>query len=280
MKAPVKYEIDEKIIYVTGLLRTGKMNNILLARETTGGRSKMAKFQERDCILLEVENKEISKGLSGMLWCYYNESLYDFSGDGKYFIVAPYTMDRDIRKYMPALIQDSGDVFKVCRRLIDKISELSLPIPLIYIILRERKINIDKCRDIYFTYDLDLSKLDVNKNEAHCANECAALLEEILISNNCENYGITKLIKIKNKNGGYGSFAELALDWQEEGLFKKFDSGFLDKVKLYWLKYRKYIVRVVIILSVLSVIAAASMLFSKVVLRRGSFEYIGTERLK
>ena len=71
------------------------------------------------------------------------------------------------------------------------------------------------------------------------------------------------------------------LEENKDSLLQKYHHAIvLDKVKLYWLKYRKYIVRVVIILSVVSVIAAASMLFSKVVLRRGSFEYIGTERLK
>ncbi|MBR6257336.1 MAG: hypothetical protein IKR23_08155 [Lachnospiraceae bacterium] len=135
-----------------------------------------------------------------------------FSEDGRNFVVYPYVQERPISEFYMGGAMTLKECEEVCVNLIISCMTSNLPWPLLYLVLRQKEIQLAKDRNVYLSYKLDLTELDANIGESECAVECAKILLGLLepkASSKAKSY---LLLKKKTEKYSYGSFKELYKD--------------------------------------------------------------------
>lgn len=134
------------------------------------------------------------------------------SEEGRSFVVYPYVQERPISEFYMGGAMTLKECEEVCVNLIISCMTSNLPWPLLYLVLRQKEIQMSKDRNVYLSYKLDLTELDDTVGESECAVECAKILLELLepkASSKAKSY---LLLKKKTEKYSYGSFKELYKD--------------------------------------------------------------------
>lgn len=185
-----------------------------------------------------------------------------------------------------------GDVFslqeceKVCMNLILQCITVKLPYPLLYLALTQGRIHIKKDKSIYLSYELDLEELDPSKDEGDCTGKCAEILMNLLMPKRKEKATSYRILEMKVPKNCYGSFTELYKDVKLSAAPQN-RMKFRKRLKLWWLRNRDRIFRILLFICAVMAIIVIIMLVSQLFLGDiplyrlfvNPFKTIGTQSL-
>jgi hypothetical protein len=209
-----------------------------------------------------------------------------FGYEGGMCFVFPYEQERSLDKFY-LVTTESGACSRgqIWTRLVMKCMAGGLPAPILYLILKGRQLRLGEDGNISFLYNLDLEKLDVEKNEADCAAECARLLRE-LMEQEPGKHTAGELLERRLRRQSYKNFIDLYKDIQliAKDADKKRDRKRLASILA---GKRDVLFRTVLILSVILLVVTVVLLLGRLVfgeatifqLFRHAIERIGTESL-
>jgi hypothetical protein len=217
-----------------------------------------------------------------------DESVYIkcFSHKEELCYLFEYHEQRKLNTFVWGQITSPNIREEICINIVLSCLSSSLPFPLLYLILSQGLINIEKDNSVFFTPYFDLSELDLNMSEADCTVRCVYILLEILQGNSQKNLKSFDLLRKKTDSRSYRHFTELyrdiritALPTVKPKLFKRF--------RLLWQRNKDTIFKILLVLSVVSAIIALVMLLSYLIfgdfilarLFSGSIDQIGTEQI-
>jgi hypothetical protein len=198
----------------------------------------------------------------------------------------PYEPERKLDEFLsgqtatPAVREEIGVNFVLA------CLENPLPYPLLYLQLSQGLVNLNQDNGFYFSYGLDLSKLNPGKSEADCATYCASKLIHILNTEGRKSLKSYSLLAGKVKRKAYVHFSDLYHDIRITVLPEKTKMS-LSLVKRWFSERRDIFFRLIFVVSIILAIIALLMLISYVAFGDFSlFKFfgkglntIGTERL-
>ena len=142
-----------------------------------------------------------------------NEFLVDYFTDGsQYIMVFPYTKRRPLSDFYVGDAMSLLESEQVCRELVLSCIQSALPFPLLYLVLRQGQLNLNRDLTVYLTYEFDLTELDETKGEKDCVVECARILLGLYESKQKQKAISYTLLEKKIHSYGYSRFSELYKD--------------------------------------------------------------------
>ncbi len=108
---------------------------------------------------------------------------------------------------------------EMCRRIVALCMKERVPAWILYLILKQKALNIRKDGTLYFTFDLSLKEMDVSKSEKDCVRLCVQMC--IDATGQDETGGrkgedlFAQLAGKKLARGGYHTFSELYKDLED-----------------------------------------------------------------
>ncbi len=135
-----------------------------------------------------------------------------FSDDGRFFIVYPYVKERPLEKFYMGGAMSLRECEDVCVNLIIACMTGNLPWPVLYLILKQREIQMARDGSVSLSYRIDLTELNPEVGEKECAIECARVLIWMLESKARRKANSYVLLKKKTEKNSYQSFKDLYKD--------------------------------------------------------------------
>lgn len=176
---------------------------------------------------------------------------------------------------------------QIYKNIIAACTNSGLPYPVLYLLLREKCLNIRRDGSIFFSYYILLDDLDPAKGEKDCVRLCAGILAELMeLHGKKEERSCLALMQKKMKRNAYSKFTEL-----------HHDIGFIDGRKgtsLLWgrIPYpeqstKDKIFRILLVLAVILALLAVVLFVSQIIFGElpalrmfsGALQRIGTESL-
>lgn len=208
-----------------------------------------------------------------------------FSAGGMYCIANPYRGERKLKNFIESQGISFENIKEICGKVVFECMSSRLPWPILYLVIKNEYINIDKNGNIYFTYRLNLEMFR-EKCEADCAALCAMYLEVFLEEVHQTSWSGYRLLKMKNRRMGYTTFSDLYLDIQAgTGIGK--NKGLLIRIKNYIQRHKGKILLVIKAVCILVGITALIFLITNIIfgdnpllrLFVNTFKKIGTESM-
>ena len=134
------------------------------------------------------------------------------SEEGRNFVVYPYVQERPLDDFYMGGAMTLVECEEVCINLIISCMTSNLPWPVLFLVLKQREIQLARDRAVHISYKLDLTQLDDTIGESECAVECAKILLELLEPKAASKAKSYLLLKKKTEKTSYGSFKELYKD--------------------------------------------------------------------
>ena len=129
-----------------------------------------------------------------------------------FLVLFPYRSERRLSQFYIGSHLSNEDCEKICVNLITECMTADMPYPLLYLILCQDQIDLDKDCSVHFGYGLDLSEYDSSIGEKECANICAQIILR-LIEPKAEAKAISyEILKRKVQRGGYNRFVDIFRD--------------------------------------------------------------------
>lgn len=205
----------------------------------------------------------------------------------EFCLVYSYKKERPLHQFYGSEPRLGRECEQVCISLLVECISSGEAWPILYLILSQQQIHIEKDLSVFFGYQLDLTKLDPGKGERDCVVKCAQIVLDLMRATPQMEKTIGRnLIRKKLMKDGYPHFADLLRDIH-------MDAGSWEKVKLkervrdYVQMKKGTIVRVLLIVSVLLGVIAFVMIVSQMIfgdipflrIFTSTFERIGQESL-
>ncbi|MBR5578958.1 MAG: hypothetical protein IKW28_08195 [Lachnospiraceae bacterium] len=277
------YQSNKMMLECIRTVFQGKVNDVYVCRDrNTGGDTPYTLLVIKDHTIarkyLEVfENREKRIGSS------YIES---FSDNGQLCMVFEYKQERPLENFYMGAGMSLAESEEICIRLILHCMESSLPYPILYLLLEQKQIHLAKDHTIYWSYFLNLEKLDQNKDEKDCVLLCAVILKKLLESKVASKGFAYRVLEKKIQRESYRHFAEVYKDLRisatpakEKGLGHKLLSKIRKKENIL-LRMFYTVCTILIILAVVSLVS--HLLFGDIPWLRvifNGFKQIGSESL-
>lgn len=214
--------------------------------------------------------------------------LLRFTQNEQMCFVFEYRQERRLSAFAPGQMTNSRQREKICVSLVMECLTSPLPFPLLYLVLTQGNVHLEKDDTVYFTYGLDLSQLDEQRDEAACVSCCAQLLLDLLEGGGKRRRKLKsyELIRKKVSKNAYSAFPELYRDVKVTALPERRE-GIRSRMKGFWLRNRDRIFKILLALCIIAVIITLIMLISQLIfgeipllrLFERTFEQIGTENL-
>lgn len=219
----------------------------------------------------------------------YAKDLYlvdHFSEQGKYVLVFPYIKRRPLKDFYISRSLELVDCEDICSNLVLSCIQSGLPFPLLYEVIKQGQLNLNRDHSIYITYELDLSELDETKTEKDCVIECARILLSLFESKQKQKAISYTLLQKKIRSQSYSRFTELYKDITIAAQPKK-KLNIVGRIKALWKRSKDGLFRLFLVLCVLLIVFAALSLVSQVIFGDvpwlriffNNFKQIGTESL-
>ena len=209
-----------------------------------------------------------------------------FACDSDFCIAFNYESERPLKNFYMGDVWSLNDCEKICMNLIMECIMVKLPYPLLYLVLAQERIHINKDKSVYFSYELDLEKLDISRTEGDCAGRCAAVLLRLLEPKKKAKATSYKILEMKVPKDCYSSFTELYKDVELAAAPQK-KLKLRQRLKRFWSKYRDRVFRILLIVCTILAVTAIVMIVSQLILGDiplyrffiNPFKTIGTESL-
>ena len=209
-----------------------------------------------------------------------------FSSEGKNIIVYPYVNPRPLLSFYISKATQLSEAEDICRNLIVACMTSQLPWPVLYLILKQRQINLSRDLGVHLSYAIDISELDEDIGESDCVVECAGLLLYILEEKSENGANSYVLLRKKIERKSYTRFMELYRDIDIAGVAAR-KRGILALIRAWFIRNKdtlfSILLTVSLILLVFTIISlVTNAIFGDVPWLRffiRSFEHIGLESL-
>ncbi len=279
------YHADNMVLASIQEIFRGPVNDVIVVenlRSTLKERYTLIVVKDRDCakrLLAILQNSE--KESAGK-----NPCLKMFAENEFLCFLFEYRPERKLERFAPGQLLNPFLQEKVCVNIVMECLSVALPYPLLYLILDQGNVQLEKDNSVYFTYTLDLSQLNEAKNEAACTDRCVDILLQLLQYNSRKRLKSFELLRKKADRKAYRMFPELYRDIRLSAIPEK-KLPFTRRVKNFWLRNKDTFFRILLVLCTITVIVALLMLISQLVfgsipffrIFENSFGNIGTENL-
>lgn len=275
----MEYVANGKLLRETGYLFRGEVNDVVtadLVRSEDGKQDKYCK--DGKYVVVRIKNAKTAKDVAGSLTKANIINFDTFTVGDCYCLLAPYRKNRKITDYAHNEAEGYEDIVDVCMDTVMRIWYAELSNPMKYLIIKQRKIHIDEEKKIYLTYDLDLSEYDMTIGEKECAREFGFLFEELMMDEKYAEFTSVKLLREKNRNGGYEKICDLIGDIKNMKLLGKVPKRF-DKLKDFFLSYYYIMIRVAVIIAIVIVCVVGIKILFDVLGLNTPLSFIGTENM-
>lgn len=209
------------------------------------------------------------------------------AGREEFCIVYPYKKERPLHKFYGSESRSGKECEQICINLLVECVSSGEAWPILYLILSQNQVHIEKDHSIFFGYQLDLSNLNEEIKEKDCVVKCARMVLDMMQNTpDMERTIGMNLIRKKLLKDGYSHFAELFRDiHMDAGSWKKVKLK--ERIKDFLQAKKGTIIRILLILSVFLGSIAVLMILSQMIfgdipflrIFTGTFETIGQESL-
>lgn len=127
-------------------------------------------------------------------------------------ILFPYEEPRPLFRFYKGVLCDWKERKRTYENLVEACKKQKLPYPVLYLLLKERCLNLKSDGSISFHYNVSLYGLDWEKKESDCVLACAALILELMQQGDAEEKACYARIRKKHKKMVYTQFEELIED--------------------------------------------------------------------
>ena len=282
----IYYSNDMELEVVSQLLH-GSVNDVVVCQNrlsASGALYTLLVIHDRECarkmlqVMQESQQQEVPY-------------LAQFSQNETLIFVFPYRENRKFSAFAKGqnISPEIGE--NICVNLVMECLSTHLPWPLLYLVLDQNGIQITKENSIYFTLELDLSELKVERTQRDCVVLCAQRLMELLSDflpehKRKKQLKSLELVQKKCAKNAYASFPELYQDLKLTRLPPQ-KVSLKNKIKGMWLRNRDILFRLLLVLCCVLMFIALTSLISQVFygeviwirLFQNSFDVIGTENL-
>lgn len=208
------YTTDSSRLKSVQQVWTGEVNEVQIVQDMMD--------QEGDYrILWVIKNHETAKCFLEMIEKRKLQSFDTFKTmftQNEYFYVElPYTPPRPILEFYFGKAGKPEECEQVCRNLLTECMASDLPYPILYLVLKQNQIHIDRDDSVRFGYVLDLTYLDADISEQKCVMLCAKWMLRLLEPCRSEKTVSYRLLKYKIPKKGYETFLELYQDIKISG---------------------------------------------------------------
>jgi len=217
---------------------------------------------------------------------YESSCIEYFSADGFFCIVFPYKKERPLSAFYMGEAYSLAECEEICMNLILACITERMPFPILYLMLKQEQVHLSKGRDIYFSYQIDLSELDKNVTERDCVIICGEILQRLLEPKAKQKAASYQLLCKKCSKRSYAQFIELYRDIRASSAAEK-KKGLRARLKAFYLGHQDRIFRMLLRICIVLALAAAVSLISRIAfgevlwlrLFSNGFRMIGTEDL-
>lgn len=209
------------------------------------------------------------------------------AGRDEFCIVYPYKKERPLHKFYGSESHSGKECEQICINLLVECISSGEAWPILYLILCQRQVHIEKDHSIFFGYQLDLTELNEEIGEKDCVVKCARMVLDMMQDTpEMEKTIGMNLIRKKLLKGGYSRFAELFRDiHMDAGAWKKVKLK--ERIKDFFQANKRRIIRILLIFSAFLGVIALLMIFSQMIfgdipflrIFTSTFETIGRESL-
>lgn len=130
----------------------------------------------------------------------------------------PYNQCRNMEKFFLPSMLKSRDCEEIFKNMVLTCMSIKLPWPLLYLILTQKKLNLETCNNISFDYCVNLEKLDDSIDEVACLKELISIILILFDKMEAENLASYQVLSMKYRRDAYHSFIELYQDLKNTGL--------------------------------------------------------------
>lgn len=283
------YYSDSMELEVISELFRGSVNDAVVCRDrrsVSGATYTMLVIRDRGCArkMLQVMSASERSGES--------PCLKQIAQNEELIFLFPYREERKFSTFAKGQLTSPAIGEEISINLVMECLSISLPWPILHLILQQDSVQISKERSIYFTYALDLSSLNPQKGEKNCVAACTNLILDLLgtapvgkkkKSNKLKSF---ELIQKKNLNHTYQTFTELYQDIKFSALPPK-KTSVSGKIRGVWNRNIDKLFRALLIICSLVFVAALAALITQIIfgdipwlrLLQHTFDIIGTENL-
>ncbi len=212
--------------------------------------------------------------------------IESFSQGKAYVMVFPYRQERPLEDFFVGEAYSLTRCEDICTNLLLGCISCAMPFPVLYMILDQGLINLTKDDNIYFSYSMDLTKLDDTKTERDCAVKCADIMLKVLETKSDVKNISYELLSKKSANNSYSRFTELYRDLRIAATPVR-RTRILIQIKSFFHRNADLLFGILFWISLILAIVALVLLFTHLVwgdvpflrIFFNSFKNIGTESL-
>lgn len=231
-----------------------------------------------------VKNHNMASGLVKML--HRVELCSIFSSDGNTCFSFPYEPSRPIERFYYKNTFSREDKNAVLRSVVVLCMTEKLPESLLYRLLSEKMIMLNKDKRVYFNYAIELDHINEGHTEAECVMKCASIIIDLLDTDDKQDKFSRELILRKYARNEYRRWVDLYRDIKlvTANLKRK---SIKDEVRKAAENNKRLFVRILVTVCIVLVVITLLILLSQIITGRTplfnlftkSFETIGTESL-
>lgn len=265
------------------IVQKNRTNEVYVCREISNGNNLLY-------TVISIKDKTIAKEYLKIFSDIKADSekpyIDSFSYEGDFVMVFPYKNERPLESFYMGGSTSISDSEEICVNLILECLTTTLPYPFLYLILKQRRLNLSKDRSVYFDYNIDLAELDSQIEESDCAVQASAILLWILENKASQKPTSYELLKKKNEKQAYNKFSELYKDICITQT-RKTKTGLWASIRRWFIENSDRLFRVLLVICLIMGVLVVVSIFSQVVwgdipwLRVfiNTFKYIGKESM-
>ena len=279
------YEVDGMKLEVVGEIFRGSANSVLVCRDLNSS------VNAQYTILSIHDSDTIKKTLrlftEDERCCESPPYLMRFSQNEELCFLFPYRPERKLAAFAAGQTDSANSREEIAVSIVMECLSTTFPYPFLYLIIKQKNIQLNQDNTVYFTPHFDLSELDEEKDEAACVSRCAGVLLGVLESQTGRKRSAShELIRKKRAKKGYNSFPELYRDIRLTTSSSE-KISLKARLKAFWKNNKDLVFRILLIACGVLMIAAGVLLISQLIfgeipllrLIGDPFKEIGTENL-
>lgn len=283
------YQYEDMVLETVGTGLRGTVNDVFICRDigsVLGTLYTLVVIYDRECA------KQMTALLEETRGDLREEKPYiaAFTVNEQFCYLFPYREERRISTFAAGQLLTSHLNENCCINIVMECLSTLLPYPLLYLVLIQDDLHIEKDGTVYFSYCFDLAELNVENDEKACVALCAKRLLELLTNNIPKKKKKLKsflLLQKRANNGSYDCFPELyrdiritAVDAQKQPWYKR--------ISAYFERNKDSLFRIMLIVCIIMVVLTLIIVFSQALfgdvpifrLLKNGFEVIGTRSMK
>lgn len=216
-----------------------------------------------------------------------SSALEYFSAPDSLGLVLPYENQRSLSEFYMGELLSARECEVICTNLVIQCMVSKIPPQLLYLILTQKNIQIQRDNSISFSWFLDLRRYDDNRTGRDCVRRCGEIIVSLLEPCRKKKEKSYDLIRRKTYKNGYTDFTELYRDIILTAESEK-KTGLRIRWKNFLEKKKDSLFRLLLLICIILILLTLVILLSQILsgevrlfrLFFNPFKKIGTETLK